>query len=404
MRILIEHGTSQFDNLGDLAMLQVTLQRLGAMWPEASLRVITRADGPVPVAQRNVSPIRIRYPAAWLNWRRFLRAGGGDDRPGVGSGIEAVLSQALPAPFQRDLAKAVDDADLVVHAGSGILADPFLPAALRRLQTFSQAQHKRRPTAFFSQGVGPVKSRLLRRSLRSGLRQAQPVSLRDARSRRVLSSVLGADPISFSVTGDDALALGTTSTPGQPGTGLGVNLRLASYSGVGRSDVELFSQLISELGRMAGSAISGFVPLKVHASDVSGLAEWSRRTQVGPIAPAHAFSVAALVRAIQGCRLVVTGSYHAAVLALGMGIPAVCVFKSDYYLAKFSGLAELFDSGTCLIRLEPDLDAAAALSPVLDLWNRAGELRPGILARAADWVEASAREYRRLKDLIDAAV
>ena len=50
----------------------------------------------------------------------------------------------------------------------------------------------------------------------------------------------------------------------------------------------------------------------------------------------------ALAAAAAGCRAIVTGSYHAAVFSLALGVPAVCLTKSPYYHAKFGGLPALF--------------------------------------------------------------
>ena len=46
-----------------------------------------------------------------------------------------------------------------------------------------------------------------------------------------------------------------------------------------------------------------------------------------------------VINCIARTRLVLTGSYHAAVFALAMGRPAICVAASGYYRSKFYGLA-----------------------------------------------------------------
>ena len=53
----------------------------------------------------------------------------------------------------------------------------------------------------------------------------------------------------------------------------------------------------------------------------------------------------AVIRQIQRCRLVITGSYHAAVFALAMGIPTIGLAKSTDYIDKFMGLSALFGEG-----------------------------------------------------------
>jgi polysaccharide pyruvyl transferase WcaK-like protein len=53
----------------------------------------------------------------------------------------------------------------------------------------------------------------------------------------------------------------------------------------------------------------------------------------------------AVVRQVQKCRLVITGSYHAGVFALAKGIPTIGLAKSAYYIDKFIGLSALFGLG-----------------------------------------------------------
>jgi polysaccharide pyruvyl transferase WcaK-like protein len=58
------------------------------------------------------------------------------------------------------------------------------------------------------------------------------------------------------------------------------------------------------------------------------------------------------------CRVIVTGSYHAAVFGLAQGVPAVCLTKSSYYDAKFRGLQALFPGACFVVSLDaPDFPA-----------------------------------------------
>ena len=88
-------------------------------------------------------------------------------------------------------------------------------------------------------------------------------------------------------------------------------------------------------------------------------------------------------RLIQRCRVVVTGSYHAAVFALAQGIPAVGLTASRYYQQKLHGLAAQFGAGMWVVDLnapsaEEDLRRAIELAS-----TQAESLRPGILTGQA---------------------
>ena len=51
----------------------------------------------------------------------------------------------------------------------------------------------------------------------------------------------------------------------------------------------------------------------------------------GDGSPSRASTIDDVLTAIADCRVVVTGSYHAAVFALSMGVPAVGLAASRYY-------------------------------------------------------------------------
>jgi colanic acid/amylovoran biosynthesis protein len=109
-----------------------------------------------------------------------------------------------------------------------------------------------------------------------------------------------------------------------------------------------------------------------------------------------------LIRQIQRCRVVMTGSYHAGVFALANGIPTIGLAKSAYYVDKFLGLADMFGSGCEVVRLDQQ-DHPEALRRALDrLWHAAPEIRPALLASAEQQIAAGHAAYRRISDLVTA--
>jgi polysaccharide pyruvyl transferase WcaK-like protein len=98
--------------------------------------------------------------------------------------------------------------------------------------------------------------------------------------------------------------------------------------------------------------------------------------------------------------MVVTGSYHGAVLALGQGIPAVCLHKTAYYWRKFAGLAELFGEGCALIDLTRPFDDKSFSRIVERLIQRADEMRPTLLDTTRSLVLASRQVHQRIPDLV----
>ena len=110
-----------------------------------------------------------------------------------------------------------------------------------------------------------------------------------------------------------------------------------------------------------------------------------------------------VVQRIQQCRVVVTGSYHAAVFALAQGIAVVGVTQSPYYDAKFLGLKDQFRGLVGIVSV--DRDVGARLAHEIDqAWQTADEVRPRLLELAALQIEGARSAYEHLGELVTAAV
>jgi colanic acid/amylovoran biosynthesis protein len=108
-----------------------------------------------------------------------------------------------------------------------------------------------------------------------------------------------------------------------------------------------------------------------------------------------------LLPVVSQCRVVVAGSYHAAVLALSMGIPAVAIARSDYYVDKFRGLAGQFGPA-CRVELTSHPDFLVRLRSAIDhAWESAGETREHLLRAAVRQIELSESAYRHVFDLVE---
>jgi polysaccharide pyruvyl transferase WcaK-like protein len=101
------------------------------------------------------------------------------------------------------------------------------------------------------------------------------------------------------------------------------------------------------------------------------------------------------------CRVVVTGSYHAGVFALAMGVPVVALAASAYYQDKMGGLAHQFGADGCRVVALDGPDAPAALADaVAAQWAGAERLRPALLAAAERQAAAGRDAYRRLAEMV----
>jgi colanic acid/amylovoran biosynthesis protein len=107
-----------------------------------------------------------------------------------------------------------------------------------------------------------------------------------------------------------------------------------------------------------------------------------------------------LVRQIRRCRVVVTGSYHAGVFALANGIPTIGLARSDYYVDKFLGLADMFRVGCEMVSLDREDAAETVRATLRRMWEDAPAIRPTILASAEAQIAAGHAAYRRIRDAV----
>jgi colanic acid/amylovoran biosynthesis protein len=115
------------------------------------------------------------------------------------------------------------------------------------------------------------------------------------------------------------------------------------------------------------------------------------------IEPAFIAASARVIERVHQCRLVVTGSYHAAVFAVAQGIPAVAVAASQYYRDKMSGLVDQFGEGCQVVTLDEAASLMSRLSAAIHwAWSHSGRVRPALIARATEQVARGRQAYARL--------
>jgi colanic acid/amylovoran biosynthesis protein len=98
------------------------------------------------------------------------------------------------------------------------------------------------------------------------------------------------------------------------------------------------------------------------------------------------------------CRVVLTGSYHAAVFALAQGTPVVAIAASRYYEQKFFGLRDLFGTGCHVVEAGDEL--TGRLGTALEsAWASSGDVTVALRTVARELVERSRQAYERLRAL-----
>ena len=412
MHILIDNGTYELMNLGDVAMLQAAVGRLRALWPDARVTVVTTHPHRLAMFLPDVRPLSPDGRDWWLRrtdlfrplHRRLPRA-----KAWLLS-LEERLRRQWPRPVLRMARKrlrgrgqdpeamahfvdAVLQSDLVLASGGGYVTDAFAEHAIDVLETLDLATSLGIPTAMLGQGLGPVTQDRVAVPLRRVLPQLGRLFVREPSASKALAVRFGADPKTIAVTGDDAVEMAYAARPTSLGNALGVNLRTAWYADVPGDALPVLRDAIA---RVLADLNALPVPLPVSLHD-GGEDERAILRLTGAAEPGRPLQTPAdLIGRTGLCRLVITGSYHAGVFALAQGIPVIGLARSDYYHAKFAGLAEQFGVGCEIVRPDgPDLRTRLVTS-ARRLWDTAEQLRVPLLRAAAAQVKAGQAAYASL--------
>jgi polysaccharide pyruvyl transferase WcaK-like protein len=413
----VEPNAHHLLNVGDVAMLQIAVERLSAVWPEASINVITENPARLAVCCPSARPVDAEGRRLWFEDYYFtytLHRVIPDAVSARTLELERILRRRWPTvaehvirararlrrddlePLEEFLA-AVDSADIVVSTGAGALTDAFAPLALSILELLETAKRNGALTALLGHGIGPIEDDTLLRRAGAVLPSVDLITLREGKAGPAILEALGVAPDRVLVTGDDAVELAYRDGRGSTlGRGLGVSLRVARYSQVAPAILDVVGAAIRE-----AVARHGTDPVPI---PISWYPREADATVIGAIvggapAPSEPPRPIAIVDRVRECRVIVTGSYHAAVFALSQGVPAVTLTGSRYYDAKFEGLSDLFEGGVWVVRLDGGGLHSALNSAIDEAWQAADELRPGLLDVAASQVEQGRAAYRELRKL-----
>jgi polysaccharide pyruvyl transferase WcaK-like protein len=420
MRIVVDNSSYHLLNLGDAAMLQVAVRRLQRTFPHAQIQVVTDAPDLLKLYCPGTQPLSARGTWHW-SWmpmitpgclpdpvyHRLLRVGERvrDHWPDAMSQwlqIRAREGQAGDCDAIEAYVDAVTNADLVIATGGGYITDAFPHQTRCVLGTLRMARRAGVPTAIFGQGIGPLNDWMLRKLARDEFAGAGVLSLREKLAGPALLKDMGIGMERITVTGDDAIELAWHERPAELGSDIGVNLRVSGYSEASQRDMEIIRAVLTDT---AGRLGAGLVPVPISRYPDEKDLEISLKL-IGPDAGqwTEPLFPADSARLAGRCRVVVTGSYHAAVFALSQGASVVAVAKSRYYVDKMAGIAEQFGTGCEVVRADDPAFSRALSQAIQRTWARAEEVRETLLARAEAQIEASRAAHAKVADLVAAEV
>lgn len=412
MQILVDNGAYEFGNVGDVTMLMVAMRRLREMWPDARVNVLTANPDELQRLCPDAMALSVDGRNLWFQERNLL-----------GPAYRLVPSTAFPAlnAFERSMRlhmhglaepwirrrvkrqhkansmehylAAFHGADIVAASGGGYINDAFPRHAALVLETLQAAQNRGKITALLGQGIGPLTSPGLRRLARRVLPKVSCIGLREGRAAVPLLRELGVPETAMVVTGDDAIEAAYAGRAERLGEALGINVRVATYSGVDATALATIADAIATFRQQTQASIVP-LPISFHEgdSDMRSIRAVFDRVGATYDAPDRA-DPRAIIACVAKCRTVLTGSYHAGVFALSQGIPVVALANTSYYEDKFYGLAEQFSGGVTVVRPEHGDALVAALTAA---WDHADARRDALLLAAESQVRDGRDLYSRL--------
>ncbi len=441
MRILLDQGIYDMRNLGQNVLLQSAIERVKKLWPGASIGVITLAPQLLNLFFPEVTPVspdgshswykagtrydRIRrlIPTAifrfilvtreelWYRWpksnlrsivakvKKSFHITTKKSQSLESSSVLAVDKNDIGKP---DYASVVSGADIFIATGSQYMCDHARGTALRVLDRLEASIQRGIPTAMVGQGVGPIQDVELLARAKEVLPRVDLILVRERLEAPALLTSLGVDPARVIVTGDDAIELAFNARASVLGKGIGISMRCMPSTKISNVDIPIINNILGGMARKYDAELVGLpISLSIHERDdlctlqlMSGYNKiWmSRKKFQTPLS---------FIKNLQRCRLVVTGTFHGALLALAQGIPVICLVRTSLYANKFRGLADLFNPGCEIVLLEDEYFREKLISSIDLTWQSAEELRENLLKKALDQIEWGQSAYEQLIDLLN---
>jgi polysaccharide pyruvyl transferase WcaK-like protein len=372
LKILIENGAHDCFNAGDLSMLKVCLNRLKSAYPNADLLTVSEAPQRLTVVFKDSNPTNIiEGRGLWLQDRNIF---GGLHKilPFEDSRIDNFEASIRRnhiflarkwikirnnhrglnhKPIKKYL-RTLQSIDVAVVSGGGLITDAFENHAMKLLETLYLLIQMGKPVALFGLGVGPINSPRLRKLAKLVFPQVTLFSLREKRYGPKLLKALGVKSENIQISGDDAIEFAASGRVDILGQAIGFNVRDAKYAGVEKQSLSEITDLLISIANKLHSPVIP-LPISWHRSenDLQTVLNLLGQT-VSAQEKEQLETIEGLNHQIAKCRIVITGSYHAAVFALTHGIPVIALAKTKYYAHKFNGLSDMFPGGLDVIGMD----------------------------------------------------
>ncbi len=429
MKIVVETGSYDFGNAGDVSMLQVTVSRLQSLWSDAEITILT--DVPEKLAELfpNTLPLS---PSGRQMWFSPLVSPDYKYGQGVKRTSERKYKFLLDIEYKfcyyfpflsfallkfklrenpekinkiKAFVDAISTADLVVASGGGYITDLWGEWAHEVLNTLAFSIKLGKPTAILGHGLGPIEDQRFYLKAKSVLPLLSLITIREKKVGLPLLNSMGVLANRIITTGDDAIELAYNARNPQLANGIGINLRVANYSSISQDYLEIVRSTLQDMAKNKNTLLVPIPILRYHIdpkaeSDVKTIQHILKGFDDSSDGGNHLDTPLKVIKQVGTCRVVVTGSYHAGVFALAQGIPVVALAKSQYYIEKFQGLADQFGTGCEVILLSDREFSQKLVTSINVLWETSENLRPQLLEAAQRQIDLGQIAYKRLYQIV----
>jgi colanic acid/amylovoran biosynthesis protein len=251
------------------------------------------------------------------------------------------------------------------------------------------------------QGIGPLEDQELRKRASEVLPQLDYLLTREENLTRPLLDSLGIPQEKVLMTGDDAIEPAYLARKDRLGTGIGLSLRVASYTDFNRRHIDAIRPAIFAAAEKYHAELVS-APIDSNDADKEYVAELMQGYGRKSSNWRKFESPSTVIERISGCRIMITGTFHGAVFAISQGIPVIGLANSIEYRNKLSGLAAEFGSEGCQILMLKDEKLEENLIGAIDFaWMSAEKLRPQLLEQAKRQIELGYDAYRKIFALVE---
>lgn len=414
MKILIDCGNYFVDNNnnGDKAIYKVMINRLTSLWPDARIKFITldpeliRRDYPdaepfilsarhhwqfFPPRKKPCQPVFYAQSMMQSFCPKIVRR----------RAIKRMRRNAVTSADAEPLIRELKNSDLVLASGGGWFSDAFARHAMGILDTLEAAVELGKPAAIMSCGFERIESPYLNRKAHSVLPRLNLIACREnAASPKILRS-FGVQQEKILVSGDDAVEIAYETHTEKSGKGIGINLRVAEYSGITEEQLVTLRTVLQKVSRKYDAPLLP-VPISLFGPSDPDTIKALLSNHPGPLdGGANLDTPEKTIRKLGQCRLLVTGSYHAAVFALSKGIPVIAISGSQHYHMKLTGLADMFGGKGCVVLASNGPELPELLFAEIDnAWTQSKPEKNNLLSSAKRQVDSGRLAYEKLYDVV----